>query len=190
MYCPNCGKENNIDNDFCIHCSEQIGIYRNEYTKKRFEANYNIEDGEFELASLRRRIGAYLIDVIVLSIIAVIVIVPLFVILYMYFTIDEFQINLIVFLLMLPIVYGYFILMEWLFNGRTIGKMALGLRVVKEKDHSRIGFKKSAMRNLLRIIDDFFWYLVGVLLIHGSDKNQRLGDSVAHTIVIKKRKKY
>ncbi|MBI5679365.1 MAG: RDD family protein [Methanobacterium sp.] len=190
MYCPNCGKENNIDNDFCIHCSEKIGIYRNEDTKKRFEANYNIEDGEFELASLRRRIGAYLIDAIVLSIIAVIIVVFSLVIQYIYFNPDDVQIYLILIILFVPLYYGYFFLMEGLFNGRTIGKMVLGLRVVREKDQSRIGFKKSAIRNLLRMIDEFFWYLVGVLLIHGSDKNQRLGDSVAHTIVIKKRKKY
>ena len=88
-------------------------------------------------------------------------------------------------LLFVFIMFGYFILMEGpLGKGRTIGKMALKLRVIKEKDNSRISYGQSIVRNLLRIVDGFFFYIVGMLLISSSKKNQRLGDNVAKTLVI------
>lgn len=80
---------------------------------------------------------------------------------------------------------AYYIVMEAT-QGATLGKMALGLRVVKE-DGSPISWSESVIRNLLRIIDGLFAYLVGAILIWTSPLKQRLGDRVAHTVVIRKR---
>ena len=202
IYCPKCGVENQKDDNFCIYCGEEIGN-RNIKSipgqktkdhngfKDEIKPNYSksFENNEFKLASLGSRILAYLVDMFVLIILIAIFTVPIFIIQYMYFTYDEFLIELFANLVGFLIVFGYFTLMEGpLGKGRTIGKMALKLRVVKEKDHSRIGYGKSAIRNLLRIVDGFFLYLIGMLLISNSKKNQRLGDSVAKTIVITEKK--
>jgi len=80
---------------------------------------------------------------------------------------------------------AYFIVMEAT-RGATLGKMALGLRVVK-MDGSPISWTESVIRNLLRIIDGLFVYLVGAILVWTSPLKQRLGDRVAHTVVIRKR---
>jgi uncharacterized RDD family membrane protein YckC len=80
---------------------------------------------------------------------------------------------------------AYFIVMEAT-QGATLGKMALGLRVTK-MDGSPISWSESVIRNLLRIIDGLFAYLVGAILIWTSPLKQRLGDRVAHTVVIRKR---
>ena len=80
---------------------------------------------------------------------------------------------------------AYYIVMEAT-QGATLGKMALGLRVVKE-DGSPISWSESVIRNLLRIIDGLFAYLIGAILIWTSPLKQRLGDRVAHTVVIRKR---
>ena len=80
---------------------------------------------------------------------------------------------------------AYFIVMEAT-QGATVGKMALGLRVVKT-DGSPISWSESVIRNLLRIIDGLFVYLVGAILIWTSPLKQRLGDRVANTVVIRKR---
>jgi uncharacterized RDD family membrane protein YckC len=61
----------------------------------------------------------------------------------------------------------------------------LGLRVVNE-DGGSIDWQASIVRNLLRIVDGLFIYLVGAILVWTSDKKQRLGDRLAKTIVIKK----
>ena len=71
-------------------------------------------------------------------------------------------------------------------QGATLGKMILGLRIVKT-DGSPIGWSESIIRNLLRIIDCLFGYLVGAILIWTSPQRQRLGDRVAHTVVIRRR---
>lgn len=70
-------------------------------------------------------------------------------------------------------------------TGRTLGKAATGIQVTKE-DGSPIDFTAALARNLLRVIDGLFFYLVGALLIWNSPKRQRLGDRAAHTVVVPK----
>ncbi len=79
----------------------------------------------------------------------------------------------------------YYIVMEAT-QGATLGKMALGLRVVKT-DGSPISWTESIIRNLLRIIDGLFFYLVGAIFIWTSPLKQRLGDRAANTVVVRRR---
>lgn len=81
---------------------------------------------------------------------------------------------------------GYFLLLEAIL-GATVGKLVLGLRVIKE-DGSRIGFRDSIIRNLLRIVDAIPFlipYLLGAVYIWKSPAKQRLGDRVAKTLVVR-----
>ena len=80
----------------------------------------------------------------------------------------------------------YFIVMEAT-QGATLGKMALGLRVVKI-DGSPISWSESIIRNLLRVVDGLFAYLVGAILIWSSPLRQRLGDRAANTVVVRRRR--
>ncbi len=92
----------------------------------------------------------------------------------------------VIILVDLIIAFLYFTLLEGRY-GQTIGKMALKMKVVRKADHSPIGYAEAAVRTILRIIDliPFFApYLVGAILIWSSDEKQRLGDRVAHTVVI------
>jgi uncharacterized RDD family membrane protein YckC len=86
--------------------------------------------------------------------------------------------------IIIPIVY--YIVMEATL-GATLGKMALGIRVVK-LDGSPISWGESIIRNLLRIIDYIPYvipYLLAAILIWTSPTRQRLGDRVAKTVVIR-----
>ena len=69
-------------------------------------------------------------------------------------------------------------------RGQTIGKMITKIKVVRE-DGSPIDMNQAFTRNILRVIDGFFAYLIGAILIWRSDKQQRLGDSIAKTVVVK-----
>ena len=93
-----------------------------------------------------------------------------------------------------PAIYGgftgilalaYFIILEAT-QGATLGKMAVGLRVVKT-DGSPISWSESVIRNLLRIIDGLFFYLVGAIFVWTSPRKQRLGDRAGNTVVIRRR---
>ena len=82
------------------------------------------------------------------------------------------------------VYFLYFIVLEAM-TGATIGKMLLGLKVVRVDGHP-IAWRESIIRNLLRIVDGFILYLVGLILILTSRKRQRLGDRIAETLVVKK----
>ena len=80
---------------------------------------------------------------------------------------------------------SYFTLLEGLWQGRTLGKKLLGLRVVRQ-DGAPLDLGTALVRNLLRLVDGQFGYLVGAILVWTSPLKQRLGDRVAHTLVVKK----
>ncbi len=67
--------------------------------------------------------------------------------------------------------------------GQTLGKWFVKIKVVKE-DGSPINYTEAAIRTILRIIDGLFSYLIGAILIWTSAQRQRLGDRLAHTVVI------
>lgn len=86
------------------------------------------------------------------------------------------------FLALALIGFVYYVSCEVLLGG-TLGKLALGLRVVDEEGGS-ITWGASVVRNLIRIVDGLFFYLVGAIAIWSSPCRQRLGDRAAHTYVV------
>jgi uncharacterized RDD family membrane protein YckC len=90
------------------------------------------------------------------------------------------------FILYLLIVFAYFSLMEG-YRGQTVGKMLLGIKVIREDNGEVPGLKVAAIRTILRLIDMLpFAYLVGFIAVLISAKNQRLGDMAANTLVVRK----
>jgi uncharacterized RDD family membrane protein YckC len=85
------------------------------------------------------------------------------------------------------LIFFYDVLFEVLGGGRTPGKRASGLRVVSAGGRP-ITFVRSAVRNLLRIIDILpGFYGVGMTVIFITPRNQRIGDLVAGTHVVRDR---
>lgn len=84
--------------------------------------------------------------------------------------------------------WGYFIALETAWSGQTLGKRALGLRVIQESG-VRIGFYHAALRNLARLVDRLpVLYLVGGVSALLSERSQRLGDHLAGTLVVRERR--
>jgi uncharacterized membrane protein SpoIIM required for sporulation/uncharacterized RDD family membrane protein YckC len=85
------------------------------------------------------------------------------------------------------ILWGYFVAFEAIWDGQTPGKRLLGLRVVRNGGGG-VDIGASAARNLLRFVDFLpFGYFVGMVTIIANARNQRLGDLVAGTIVVRER---
>jgi uncharacterized RDD family membrane protein YckC len=80
---------------------------------------------------------------------------------------------------------GYFAVLEWLAGGRTLGKMAMQVRVVRQGGGAA-GFLDILVRNALRIVDGLpgFLYGVGGVSMFVSGRFQRLGDLAAGTVVV------
>lgn len=88
-------------------------------------------------------------------------------------------------LVMAPVLF-YDLLSEWLMNGRSVGKIALGIRVVM-LDGSQPGIGAYLLRWVLRIIESvgFLGGIVAIITVAANGKGQRLGDIAAGTTVVK-----
>jgi uncharacterized RDD family membrane protein YckC len=76
-------------------------------------------------------------------------------------------------------------LFETFWGGRTLGKRAMGIRVVR-LDGSPVGFFEAAVRNLLRVIDFLpMAYAVGICALLITRRNRRIGDLLAGTVVVR-----
>lgn len=91
------------------------------------------------------------------------------------------------------LLFGYPVICEALWRGRTLGKAVLGLRVVTVEG-APVRFRHALLRGAADLVD---LYGLGVLLvapgavgavaIAASKRNQRLGDMVAGTVVVRER---
>ncbi len=91
-------------------------------------------------------------------------------------------------LLAFVILWGYYIVFEMVWNGQSIGKRVIALRVVRDGGRP-ITFVSSAIRNLIRIVDFLpSFYGVGVITMFVDPRARRLGDLAAGTLVVKERR--
>lgn len=80
---------------------------------------------------------------------------------------------------------GYFMLMEWGWQGQTLGKKIMGLRVM-DASARRLTPSQVVIRNLFRMLDMFpIFYAVGGVASLFSRRFQRLGDHAADTLVVR-----
>lgn len=80
--------------------------------------------------------------------------------------------------------WGYYILFEVAWNGQSVGKRWVGLRVIKT-DGTPITLTESIVRNLVRLIDFLpAYYGVGVVTMFINAQARRLGDLAAGTLVV------
>ena len=83
---------------------------------------------------------------------------------------------------------SYFAFFEWIWNGQTPGKRWLKLRVIRE-DGRPVTFWEAAVRNLVRTLDMMPapFYSIGLISVFVSASDQRVGDMVAGTVVVRER---
>jgi uncharacterized RDD family membrane protein YckC len=83
------------------------------------------------------------------------------------------------------VYFGYFLVAEAVTSGKTPGKSAMGLRVIRV-DGSAVDFGAVAVRNLVRVID-FSVVLIGLVVMFFQPQTRRLGDLAAGTVVVRDR---
>jgi uncharacterized RDD family membrane protein YckC len=95
------------------------------------------------------------------------------------------QLSALITLVAILIAWSYYILLEWLWQGQTVGKRFSGLRVIRE-DGAPAGFVAILIRNLVRLVDFLpGFYGLGLMVIILSPRSQRLGDIAAGTYVVR-----
>jgi uncharacterized RDD family membrane protein YckC len=83
------------------------------------------------------------------------------------------------------VYFGYFLVAEAVTGGKTPGKSAMGLRVIRV-DGSAADFSAIAVRNVIRVIDVGV-VLIGIVVMFFQPQTRRLGDLGAGTIVVRDR---
>lgn len=132
---------------------------------------------EYEPASIGERILAALLDYVVIF--------GWFLLVFGVPSALGFQVGYLTVFFMIPVV-GYDLLSEWLLNGRSLGKIALRIRVVM-LDGSPPGLGAYLIRWLLRIIESilFLGGIVPIITVAANGRGQRLGDIAAGTTVVR-----
>ncbi len=134
---------------------------------------------EYELAAIRERIIAFMIDSIIMwtSIFILLIVVELA-------TTGDMR-RYVFYIVWVPIFFFYTLLSEILANGQSWGKKAMGIKVVKISG-TEGGVSDYLIRWTFRMVDIYFSLgSVATLLISSTEKAQRLGDVIANTAVIK-----
>lgn len=132
---------------------------------------------DYEVAGLGERIGAFLLDaVLLLAYIGILIYVNVELI-----TLPTY-VNA---LLMLPVLL-YHLICEVFFNGQSIGKRQLNIKVVK-LDGTSPSPGNYLLRWVLRPVDILLYGSVAILCILIGRRGQRLGDMAAGTTVVKYR---
>ncbi len=178
----------------------------------RIMTNFNIEL-EFPAASFMRRLAAWLIDLVILFIYIRICISGLESIEK---KVSEQAMWIISLLILLPF-FLYHLICEILMNGQSLGKKIMQIRVVNENG-GQPGIGQYVIRWMIRTSDlmafiiliiileaserggdpQAFWlisvpmalFVTDIILVNATKKNQRLGDMLAHTILIKATEKH
>jgi uncharacterized RDD family membrane protein YckC len=137
----------------------------------------------YELANVRDRILAYLVDMIVKGLVYTILFL-LFKYLYLDTFLDDMA-YLYFMLVVLPPLIFYSLFFEYLFNGQTPGKMLLKIRVVK-LNGKQPDFYDYMLRWCFRLMDLVMsGGVLAVILVSSTDHAQRLGDTVSNTTVVR-----
>ena len=97
-------------------------------------------------------------------------------------------VSAVMILLLFLVFSSYFAFFEWLWSGQTPGKRWMKLRVIRE-DGRPITFWEAAVRNLLRVLDMVPppFYSIGLISVFSTSRDQRIGDLVAGTVVVRER---
>lgn len=132
----------------------------------------------YELASVRDRTFAFIIDFIIMMIL-------IGILLALFGNIFPGMGNYIFYIVLFPVFLFYTLVSEIINQGQSLGKKALGIKVVKLNGKEPVK-TDYILRWSFRMVDIYLSFgSLAFMLISSSSKGQRLGDLLSHTTVIK-----
>lgn len=132
---------------------------------------------EMTLAGLGSRAAAAIVDTLIMVALALPILLPFR---------DGGGVVIDIILIALPFLlfFGYHIVFETTGRRQSPGKRLMGLRIVKS-DGGPTSTVDSLIRNLVRLVDFLpALYLIGIITLFFTSRNQRLGDLAAGVVVV------
>jgi uncharacterized RDD family membrane protein YckC len=194
MECPHCHRQTGARSKHCKSCGglipagqyllEESGIIKPAARTTAAAPVVARNAASPRVAKLRDRFVAFVLDIVVLFGVFATVDAWIFM---RWGTVEGAELSLTTASLLMVAALNAMILFAygWLLeasSGATLGKALVGIRVVRTGQRGAIA--ASAVRNMLRIVDGFGFYLVGAIVASCSSYRQRLGDHCAGTAVV------
>lgn len=190
MFCSNCGARLDEGTIFCPKCGTKVEegdsqISHNPSSSKSENDNtalYAVGDSDdiSRYASFWQRAGAYIIDIIIVNVIAIIIVIFLALLGSTGMLEDDESANLLGF----AIAWLYFATQESSSVQATFGKRILGLKVT-DRHYRGIGFGRATGRFFSKIVSALI-LLMGFIMVLFTKKRQGLHDMIAGTYVLSK----
>ncbi|MCB9189076.1 MAG: RDD family protein [Flavobacteriales bacterium] len=143
---------------------------------------------QYEMAPIMSRVIASILDVIIVGFYVFLISILMSAFMISNFRWDsDFGVEMLLFYILCLPGFFYSFWMEAVFAGQTVGKMAMGLRVIKSNgENASIG--DLFLRWIFRFID-LMWSFgaLAIIVALSNEKSQRLGDLVGNTVIIKLR---
>lgn len=133
---------------------------------------------EYKAATVLERILAWLIDI------AIIGLTSLILLLFITILVPPESTNTVSAFILTPVILLYHLIFEIFNNGASPGKKILGLRVIKISNEA-VSVYDYFMRWAFRLVDNTAFGAIAIITISSSPRNQRIGDYLADTTVIK-----
>jgi uncharacterized RDD family membrane protein YckC len=177
MFCPHCGAPVSSGDRFCSLCGTACALVHSGGSTRSF-----LSPNSPQIAPLTRRLVAAALDFF-----AAWCLVALVLFLVPKHLLDDgfagkWPTAAIPFCLCC-LGLGYYVGFEALL-GATPGKSILAIEV-RRLDNQCCDLRSALLRNLLRVVDGFAAYLVGLVVSLLSSTRQRIGDLVAGTVVVR-----
>lgn len=142
--------------------------------------------GNKERAGFGIRLGAYLLDSLILGVIVTVLMIPLGIVIKV--AVGKapglgIPLAVVSYLLVMVVCLAY-ILVPWAKSGATPGKKILHLKIVRDDGVEPLGYGKAILRMLGYFVSGFILY-IGYLMILFNDEKKGLHDMIAGTHVIR-----
>jgi uncharacterized RDD family membrane protein YckC len=142
---------------------------------------------QYEVAGIGSRFLAQFVDVVIITVIQIVITIGAGALGGIFNSLRIFA--LLELILSFILIAGYFLISEAAWNGQTLGKRSVRLRVVG--DHGEpLTIGQAAIRNLVRIVDFLpAFYAIGIVTMFSNSRAKRLGDFAAGTLVVRDRER-
>jgi uncharacterized RDD family membrane protein YckC len=142
---------------------------------------------QYEIAGIGSRFLAQFVDVVVITVIQLVITIGAGALGGIFNSLQLF--GLIELILTFLLIAGYFLISEAAWNGQTLGKRYVRLRVVGDQGEP-LTVGQAAIRNLVRVVDFLpLFYAIGIVTMFSNRRSKRLGDFAAGTLVVRDRER-
>jgi uncharacterized RDD family membrane protein YckC len=142
------------------------------------------------LAGFGPRFLAQIVDQLLLGLVAVAFVIIAISIMFGYGSVEEAESKMMMIMAVILVgvlccMVGYYLYFEYAWNGQTPGKRLLGIRVIR-CGGLPLTFREVLLRNILRLVDTLPSNgFTGLVCFFATRNQQRLGDLVADTVVVR-----